>query len=327
MNCLILTELFWPEGSGAELATYLYAKLLSQRGVDVTVLTGSLSRMTWRGDGFRIVPWVPGVKPRTKYSSLLLASNLVREPYRTLIEEADVVYVSKCCWAIPPVRSLGRPVVIGVHEYSPVCPTATLYNCASKTVCNVCNGLLCLKCVLLHENEEVRNLGKRFLSPMLNTTFGQIYGKFLSQADAIVFVSKYQQETIVKHMPHISDKSHVVYNPVPVFQEDRVEGQDYGFYGGQSALKGFQVLLEALRNLAKPVKVHVTGKMGEKFRVDNSSLILHGWLSRLAYCDLLKRIITTIFPSIWPEPSPYVVVESMLSGKVVIASAIGVSLR
>jgi len=323
MNCLIITELFWPEGSGAELATYLYAKLLSQRGIKVTVLTASLNRKTWQANGFQIIPWVPSIKPKTKYSSLLLASCLIREPYRTLVENADVVYVSKCCWAIPMVKNLGTPVVVGVHEYSPICPTTTLYNCASKTVCDKCNLFSCLKCILLHENEEVRSLGQRFLSPLFNATLGQIYGKLLSQADAIVFVSNCQRDTIVGHMPHISDKSFVIYNPVPAVDEDEVMGQDYGFYGGYSVLKGFYVLLKALGNLSEPVKVHIAGRMEEVFRVDNQWLTYHGWLEPVAYRELLKNTIATIFPSICPEPGPYVIVESMLFGKVVIASAIG----
>jgi glycosyltransferase involved in cell wall biosynthesis len=180
-----------------------------------------------------------------------------------------------------------------------------------------------LKCILLHENEEIRSLGQRFLSPFFNTTLGQIYGKLLSQADAIVFVSRYQRDKIVENMPHVLAKSHVVYNPVPVFEEEAAEGQDYGFYGGYSALKGFNVLLRALRNLAKPVKVHIAGKMEKAFRSDSLLLTYHGWLGPFAYRKLLKNTIATIFASICPEPSPYVIVESMLFGKVVIASAIG----
>lgn len=323
MNCLIITELFWPEGSGAELATYLYAKLLSQRGINVTVLTGSLNRMTWEGNGFQIIPWVPSIKPQTKYSSLILASCLVRKPYRTFIENADVVYISKCCWAIPMVKNLGKPVVISVHEYSPICPTATLYNWASKAVCNERNLFSCLKCIQLHDNEKVRSLGQRFLSPFFNTTLGQIYGKLLSQADAILFVSNYQQEEVIKKMPHIFDRSHVVYNPVPFFEEEEKGRKDYGFYGGNGALKGYPVLLEALRNLAKPVKVHVAGRMKKGFKIESPLLTYHGWLSPLAYLELLKSTIATIFPSICPETFSYVVVESMLFGNVVIGSAIG----
>ncbi|MHA1832377.1 MAG: hypothetical protein ACTSV7_00160 [Candidatus Baldrarchaeia archaeon] len=39
MNILFLSELFYPHGGGAELATYLYAKLLSKSGFNVVVIT------------------------------------------------------------------------------------------------------------------------------------------------------------------------------------------------------------------------------------------------------------------------------------------------
>jgi glycosyltransferase involved in cell wall biosynthesis len=221
------------------------------------------------------------------------------------------------------VKSLGKPVVIGIHEYSPICPTAILYNYASKTVCENRNLLSCLKCITLHENEKKRSLSEKFLSPLMNITLGQLYGKLLSEADAIAFVSKYQRDVIVEHMPHILDKSYVIYNPVPEVETDKVEGQDYGFYGGTSFLKGLHVLLEGLQRLGKPVKIHITGRTDKRLRINSPLLIYHGWLAPQTYQELIKRTIVTIFPSIWPEPSPYVVVESMLLGKVVIASAIG----
>jgi glycosyltransferase involved in cell wall biosynthesis len=171
----------------------------------------------------------------------------------------------------------------------------------------------------------VEKLESKFLSPLFNITLGQIYGKLLAETDAIVFVSNYQRDTITKLMPNISDKSYVIYNPIPSIEEeeDGVEGQDYGFYGGTSILKGFQILLEGLRLLDKHVKVHVAGRTDERFMVNNSQLTYHGWLNSSAYYELIKRTKVTIFPSISPEPCPYVILESMLYGKLVIASEIG----
>ena len=39
MNVLFLSELFYPHGGGAELATHIYAKLLSEAGFNVIVVT------------------------------------------------------------------------------------------------------------------------------------------------------------------------------------------------------------------------------------------------------------------------------------------------
>ena len=41
MKIVVMTELFWPQGSGAELTTYLLLKRLVQRGFEVIVLTNS----------------------------------------------------------------------------------------------------------------------------------------------------------------------------------------------------------------------------------------------------------------------------------------------
>jgi hypothetical protein len=43
VKILFLSELFYPYGGGAELATYLYAKLLSRAGFNVVVVTNRFS--------------------------------------------------------------------------------------------------------------------------------------------------------------------------------------------------------------------------------------------------------------------------------------------
>lgn len=43
LRILFLSELFYPHGGGAELATYLYAKLLSSAEFNVVVVTNRFS--------------------------------------------------------------------------------------------------------------------------------------------------------------------------------------------------------------------------------------------------------------------------------------------
>jgi hypothetical protein len=38
---LTVSELFWPEGGGTELATYLTLQILTKHGFSVTVVTGT----------------------------------------------------------------------------------------------------------------------------------------------------------------------------------------------------------------------------------------------------------------------------------------------
>ncbi|MCE4623893.1 MAG: hypothetical protein F7B11_03995 [Caldisphaeraceae archaeon] len=39
VNVLVVSDVFWPEGSGGELATYLYLKRINK--IDFTLLTGT----------------------------------------------------------------------------------------------------------------------------------------------------------------------------------------------------------------------------------------------------------------------------------------------
>ena len=56
MNILFLSELFYPHGGGAEFATYLYAKLFSEAGFDVVVITNKANGESHfsKNENFRI---------------------------------------------------------------------------------------------------------------------------------------------------------------------------------------------------------------------------------------------------------------------------------
>ncbi|MGC9107324.1 MAG: hypothetical protein ACP5IE_03930, partial [Infirmifilum sp.] len=54
---LVLTKFFWPEGSGAELATYLFLKRYLARVFDVTIVSGTPKPITDVLKCCRYVTW------------------------------------------------------------------------------------------------------------------------------------------------------------------------------------------------------------------------------------------------------------------------------
>jgi hypothetical protein len=87
----VLTKLFWPEGGGAELATYLIVKELLSKGFDVVVVSGTRRP---KSDVLRAVDYVHWSALESKYKPVEWLRLLANTRWFTkLVERADVVYI------------------------------------------------------------------------------------------------------------------------------------------------------------------------------------------------------------------------------------------
>ena len=330
MNILFLSELFYPHGGGAELATYFYAKLLSEVGVNVVVITNRFAGEQECSKRKNLVVYrMPLFENNTgvKYSILRRFDILFSSFMKKLMKWADVIYIPRLWYSMIPVAKVfKKPVIVHVHDYTPVCPLAVLYDSSKRTVCE--NKYICsARCIYQFERNKNSNLTESFFSVFLNLFANRLFKIFIEQADAILCVSKAQRDILSKRLPQISHKTQVIYNPLPDLSPIDINGDDFGYFGGLNLLKGFGVLYDALAFLNDPtIKVHVTGllHMAEKTMTSSHvNIIFH---KKLEYDDqegFYKRIRGVIFPTIVPEPLPYVTAEAILRAKIVIASRIG----
>lgn len=128
INILIVSELFWPEGSGGTLATYLITKLLTTcRDFKVTVITvthnpakiGNVSFII--DEAFKIpnkpMRWFHFLKPQ------------VKKYYRNLVKKFDIIYIPYGYPLIPLAKELDKRVIVHLHDYQPIAYNSTiLYN-------------------------------------------------------------------------------------------------------------------------------------------------------------------------------------------------------
>jgi len=336
LNILFLSELFYPHGGGAELATYLYAKLLSSAGFSVVVVTNRFSGEPEfsNSEGF-VVYRLPLFRKaaNVKYSVLKRLDVLLSVFMRKLLRWADVVYVPRFWFsAIPLAKALGKPVITHLHDYIPICPLAIRYDVVRGDVCERQNCYL--NCIVAYEKRK-RGLTKVIGSVFLNTTAWRCLREFVGLSDFIICVSKAQRDIIVKYLPSLEDKVRVIYNPMPSLSLMEMNGNDFGYFGGPGYLKGFHVLMNALRYRKregfKSVVVHATkfssanerfGRLLESARRD-LGFTVYGRLNSYEYDKVYRKIRAVIVPSIWHEPLPYVVSEAILRGRIVIASSVG----
>lgn len=335
MNILFLSELFHPHGGGAELATSLYAELLSQKGFNVVVITN-------RFDGesevsrsknltiFRLPNLVNS--DSIKYKVLTRVDTLLSNLVQKSMKWADVIYIPRFWYsAIPLAKMKRKPIVVHLHDYIPVCPLSNLFNVAKNEICEKNSPNSCSRCIYAWEKVRGRRFSSAFYSIVLNSTVGTLLGKSVRLSDAIVCVSRIQREIVLKADPCLEKKIHVIYNPLPSVHPVDIQEHNFGYFGGTNYLKGFQTLGCALRiinrNRSKGIRVYATGFTNlddpslRPFR--NVGFIFQKRLNVIELQGLYEKIRAVIVPSIFNETFSYAVLEGLLNRRIVIASRTG----
>jgi glycosyltransferase involved in cell wall biosynthesis len=326
MKVLVFSELFHPHGGGAELATWLYCRALVQHGFDVSVITRRFSNELSAElcDGIKVYRYPFHFDAGGRYETFINAGIISSRFVNEKVSESDLVYVPGLWYsAIPLAKMYRKPVVVHLHNYSLTCPTSLMYDFVNQQV-----GRSSGKSFLLHEMIQKGRRGRSvFVSCFMNEGFGKHINRLLTAADALVFVSDAQMQLSMSVCAGFEEKSYMVYNPIPNCPLVRSERMGIGYFGGNNFLKGLAVLMRALRSLGDcHANVYATMfREGPKTLEMVNGAKIH-FLPRLGYGDLMKimgRLSIVVAPSIWPEPLPYVVVEAVLRGKLVVASNIG----
>lgn len=340
LNILFFSETFYPHGGGAELATYLYAKLLAERGLGVSVITNkSNGERHFSKDGsIKVYRRSLYSDFHSKYATLSRPDIFLSSLTRKLIKWADIIYVPRFWYsAILLAKACKKPVITHLHDYLPVCPLSNLFNKSEEKVCFHGNRVLCPpKCVYSYELSHTsgtanRKLVHRMSSTALNVVIGPNLGRLVALSDATICVSKAQKRLVVEMAPGLNRKIRVVYNPVPKLSYTEVDGEDFGYFGGPSFLKGFNILCAALAYTTNRIaKVHATNfrRAKSKWALSpysgmRNQLALYRRLNETAFNQVWRKIRAVIVPSVWHEPLPYIVSEAMLRGRIVIASNVG----
>jgi len=248
------------------------------------------------------------------------------------IKWADVVYFASAFWSLMPfVKRLGKPVVVHLHSYDPVCPVGSLYNFVTASTCSP-DERVCSRCAWLYERSHERCFTHSIESMALNSSIGRCFAKLLGYADALIFVSRVHRDLFMRHLRAVIGssipKSYVIYNPIPEVRYSEPREMDIGYFGGLSPLKGYHVLLRAWvkvfrKHRGKLLFMTKMGRLAGSSVLHKMSAYAYGRLEPSELEKLWSRIGVVVFPSIWQEPLPYAVIEALLHGKLLIASHVG----
>ena len=334
MNIIVLSERFWPEGSGGELATYLYIKgLLEKTNYNITLLTGT-SREKIPHDllKYKRLSIINLELLRARHRITLW--NNLRNNMRTLlnyIENTDVLYIPGASIIVAPKikkHFKNIKIVYHLHGYLPLSYNSAVYYPYEKRknriyidTCRYASkaGLKHLiACLLLHH----------FLTRTARES--------LKYVDKIICVSKRQEFIINDAIPWTFGKTTVIYNPPPpdvIKIEKKLSPTPLLlFVGGDNPVKGINKVIKVARFLKKQgikYKLVITNRVNKKLVQSikkqgmEENIKFTGRISRQEILDLYSRAWILLFPSIYEEPLPYTVIEAVLSKTVPIASKAG----
>jgi glycosyltransferase involved in cell wall biosynthesis len=313
---LVVTERYWPEGSGGELATHLILEVL-RKEFNIVVLTGM--RNPTKLPGVQYI-YEPLLAKREKVWLWLNASRLASsQRFQKMLKESDVVYIPRFSFPVIPVaKRFGKNVIVHLHDYIPLSYTAVVLAPYEEHRSRITRDDVMMEC-----RKGLRycvGVGAFWWLPRLAR-------RWVSQADAVICVSNRQCEIIMGWMPEIKGKSVVIYNPLPNISP---VGKELGdekillYLGGPSFVKGFHLVLKVADELLRKyrdLRILMTKMKGYRSLPSNCVA-----LGELPYRDIVgvhSRAYALLFPSIWEEPLPYVVIESMLMGTIPIAARTG----
>jgi glycosyltransferase involved in cell wall biosynthesis len=224
-------------------------------------------------------------------------------------------------------RAEGAAVVQTLHNYRLLCPAGVLFR--DGKVCEECVGKVPWRAV---QHSCYRNRATTCVSSMMLTAH-RAFGTYANAVDAYIALSDFARHKFVDGgLP--ARKLHVKSNFV---DPDPMPGAGDGgyalFVGRLTDEKGVRTLLQAwsanaqgARSLGLPLKIVGDGPLRadvESAVRANPQIEFMGRRPLQEVCDLLGRARMLVFPSLWYEGMPRVIVESFAKGTPVVASDLG----
>lgn len=323
---LIVSERWWPDGTGGVLASHLIARMLRDLKFRVTVVHGTTTPV--RLSGVRYL-YSDLLSVRNKQRLWLNCLALAKQNwFLKLVDSSDIVYIPRYCYPIiPTVKKLGKRVVVHLHDYQPVSYNAIVLKDGVKIIPESFKDVVRLE--RLEHGSVLRVLGA------LSAPINNLCRLWLRDVDIIICVSKRQSDIVKRLAPELAEKVKVVYNPLPNVPSIEKNLKDPAFFyvGGDSYFKGFYVFLRASQKILKrfTIKFIIAGTFKRRDiamldrlnRLNKNVYHILGYVNRKRILDLHAETYALLFPSICEEPLPYAVMESMLLGTLPIASRVG----
>ncbi|MEN6309510.1 MAG: glycosyltransferase family 4 protein [Anaerohalosphaeraceae bacterium] len=305
MKILTLNYEFPPVGGGAAPVSLQLAKQFAAMGHTVDVVT-----MRWQN-----LPHQETIDGVTVYRTPALRK---RPDFCRTHEMAS--YLLGAAGKAYRLSRTHHYDIVHAHFIIPTGPLA----CMLKSLCGIPVVITCHGSDVPGYNPDRFKRGHRLLRP--------IWRSLVHRADRLVCPSYSLEQLLLKHCPDA--RTRVIPNGID--PASFVSGQE-GEKKKQILLcsrllprKGFQHLIEAVRDTSLDWQVHIIGdgpyrqELETQAKGSKTPIVFHGWLDRQdpRFIDLFRQSAVFVFPS-EAENFPTVLLEAMAAGLAVITSDAG----
>lgn len=216
-----------------------------------------------------------------------------------------------------PIARSGLRAIYTMHEYFLLCPNGGFYNYKQQATCH----LQPLSTSCWATNCDSRNYVRKLWRNARQVVMTRV-AKLPEVFDDVICISNFQQEAIGSKLPE-GARIHLVSNPIATSdlgqKANPTEG-DIVYVGRISPEKGTLLFAEACRRLGRvPVFVGDGPARAELMAQYPEAQVL-GWQNHDTVRAMLRAARALVFPSLWYEGQPLVVLEAKSLGTPVIVS-------
>lgn len=316
---ILIVHNHYQDFGGEDVVFEQERKLLAQRP------NTSISTLTFRNKKgiaglwqFLLSPWN------------FLASEQLKHKIREF--KPDIIHFHNTQYACGPLlirtaKKMGIPVVMTLHNFRLLCPSATLFH----------EGKIFTDS--LHQNFPWTAVGKRVLDKSLLKTFWTALSYWLhrrigtwNMVDKYLVLADFSKKVFVESTLGVQSEKFAVKPNIVVQQPNTTQTSSHAekhflYVGRLAEEKGLLPLLSALQGTSLELRVAGTGPLQEKakqYAAKNRNIKLLGQLRSEDIAQELSRCTGLIVPSICMEGGvPLSAIEGFLHRVVVIANALG----
>jgi len=312
MRILVIHNFY--QHPGGEDVVFEQEKAMLAATEDVFSLTFK-NRKGWRGAWQTL--WLPW--------NIWAGSHVKRAIKR---HHPDIVHIHNLHYAIGPIavriaKRMGVPVVMTLHNYRLLCPSATLFHDGGVFTASLHAGFPWEAVRKGVHSQSVWKTGWFAFTNWLHRKAGT-----WRMVDRYITLTDFAKQLFVNSSLGIAAEKFVT---KPNFVADTAEidttrGRHFLFVGRLTREKGVQVLLDAFADTPHQLRIAGDGPLRDHVMAvarASPNIAYLGNLDRSAVLQQLAECSALLFPSIWYEGLPMTLIEAFAAHTPVIASDLG----
>src|SRR5690606_33461176 len=240
----------------------------------------------------------------------------------------DIVHIHNLHYSSGPllIRSayqLGIPVIMTLHNFRLLCPSASLF----------CHGRIFTNSI--YQDFPWTAVRLRVLDNSLTKTFFTAFTYWIhrkwgtwNKISKFIVLSQFSKSLFVESTLPIAEERFIVRpNSTDIIPTVRTAGSGFVYIGRLSQEKGIVPLLKAFSTLPFPLSIYGSGpqqNIVEDFAKHYKNIQYFGYQSKDLLTKAIKHAEALIVPSVCYEGMPMTIIEAFAQGTPVLASNIGI---